>query len=247
MKEASVTAMKKIIVVSHERSGTHFLMNTIALNFDYIAQPWINFDFQLGINFYHSATLRNFFESINQKPLKNIIKSHHPFGFFAESIDYLADTYHIFYIYRDPRDVMLSYWEIMQKLSWDEGPRSNTVGDFMRSAPRGAMLRYQKEQMATVLHRWKSHVESWVGFAEQQDNKIILIRYEDLNIHFNDTVGMIGKKIGQLADSHKRPGIGENVVVPGKGKIGRHREHFRVEDYKFVEDTVGATMSVLGY
>ncbi len=35
---------KKGMVVSHERSGTHFLMNTLALNFGYIAKPWINFD-----------------------------------------------------------------------------------------------------------------------------------------------------------------------------------------------------------
>ena len=36
----------KVMVVSHERSGTHFLMNTIALNFDYISAPWINLDWE---------------------------------------------------------------------------------------------------------------------------------------------------------------------------------------------------------
>jgi len=247
MKNESKPPHKKAIVISHERSGTHFLMNTLALNFDYIAQPWINFDFQLGLNVYHSATLHKFFESINQKPLTNIIKSHHPSSFFAEFIDYLADKYRIFYIFRDPRDVMLSYWEIIQKLPWDEGPKANAVGDFMRSAPCGAMLRYQKEQMPSVLHRWKSHVEGWVKFGEQQDNKIIIIRYEDLNLSFDDTVRKMSEKIGQMTASPKKPGIGENVVVVGKGQVGRYREHFQPEDYEFVRNIVGNTMTRLGY
>lgn len=238
---------KKAIVISHERSGTHFLMNTLALNFDYIAQPWINFDLQLGINFFHAPTLVKCFKSINEKPLKNIIKSHHPFNFFADFIDYLSNAYNIFYIYRDPRDVMLSYWELIQKLPWNEGPKAGTVGDFMRAAPCGAMLRYQKEQMPTVLHRWKSHVGDWVRFAEGQQNKIMLIRYEDLNMHFDDTVKKIGKKIGHSAESFRRPGVNENVVVVGKGTIGRHGEHFLAEDYEFVGTTVGEMMAILGY
>ena len=38
--------VKKAMIVSHERSGTHFLMNTLDKNFPYISQPWINFDFE---------------------------------------------------------------------------------------------------------------------------------------------------------------------------------------------------------
>ena len=36
---------KKIIVFSHERSGTHFLMNTIGENFGYNNLQWIDIDF----------------------------------------------------------------------------------------------------------------------------------------------------------------------------------------------------------
>ena len=32
----------KVLVVSHERSGTHFVMNSLALNLDYVSSPWIN-------------------------------------------------------------------------------------------------------------------------------------------------------------------------------------------------------------
>src|SRR5438132_1444947 len=101
---------KKAWVFSHERSGTHFLMNTLAANFGYIARPWFNFDYELGINFHAPAAIMKVFQPMHDKPVLNIVKSHHGYGFMAESIHYLLEQFHIFYIYRDPRDVMLSYW-----------------------------------------------------------------------------------------------------------------------------------------
>ena len=35
---------KSIVVCSHERSGTHFLMNSISLNSEYSVDPYLNFD-----------------------------------------------------------------------------------------------------------------------------------------------------------------------------------------------------------
>jgi len=246
MKQHQSTPLKKAIVVSHERSGTHFLMNTLALNFGYIAKPWLNFDFQLGINFYHFPTVQKYFESVYPKPVKHIMKSHHPSVFFSDFMQYLADTFHVFYIYRDPRDVMLSFWEFISKIPWDEGPKVSSVSDFMRAAPRGAMLRYQKEQMPTLLHRWKNHVEGWSSAAEQFQG-IFCLRYEDLHLNFDNTVKKIGKKIGIEVENSLRPPVNENVVMVGKGKIGRHRNFFHSKDYDFIRSTVGKTMTRLGY
>ena len=57
---------KKVIVISHERSGTHFLMDTIALNFGYVgdfdergAARWIDLDGR-GINFADPVEMRGF-------------------------------------------------------------------------------------------------------------------------------------------------------------------------------------------
>jgi hypothetical protein len=247
MKGGSGQADKQAVIVSHERSGTHFLMNTLALNFAYIAKPWVNFDFQLGLNLYHSTTALEVFRSIKGNQLKNITKSHHPFPFFADFIDYLSEIFYVFYIYRDPRDVMLSFWEFIREIPWDEGPQAKTVGSFMRSAPRGAMLRYQKEQMPTVLHRWESHVDGWVTFGERHKNKIILIRYEELNLRFHETVKSIGEIIGRAVPSPVRPGLHDNVVYPGKGAVGRYKKYFLPEDHEFLENTVGRTMVQLGY
>ena len=63
----------QLIVSSHERSGTHFLMNSIDFAFNhYSSKKSINFDYQkLGsfINFHSPSVLENFFSnSVNGLP-----------------------------------------------------------------------------------------------------------------------------------------------------------------------------------
>lgn len=142
---------KKIAVISHERSGTHFLMNAIATNFGYISNPWWNFDFDQPINFHAPQAIQQYLQQAHDYSVLNILKSHHPVAFFNEIIDYLADQFHIFYIYRDPRDVLVSNWKLIRSFNWDEGPKTETAGDFIRAEPSGAMLRYQKKQERNML------------------------------------------------------------------------------------------------
>lgn len=241
---------KKVAVIGHERSGTHFLMNTLSYNFGYISSPWFNFDFELGINFHAPGAILNILKQMHDKPVLNILKSHHPFEFFADFIDYFVDQFFVFYIYRDPRDVMVSNWKLINFFhtqGWDEGPKVETIGEFIRSQPRGAMLRYQKEQEPTVLHRWRTHVEGWMNYAEQNKDRIMTIRYEDLNLNFEDTVRKIGKFVSQEVIDPKRPSRFENVIRPGKGKVGVYREYLSPEDNDFVLNAVGDTMKRLGY
>ena len=241
---------KKAAVIGHERSGTHFLMNTLAYNFGYISAPWFNFDFELGINFHAPQAILNILKQMHDKPVLNILKSHHPIEFFRDFIDYFAEQFFIFYIYRDPRDVMVSNWKLINfyhAQGWDEGPKVRTVGEFIRSQPRGAMLRYQKEQEPTVLHRWQTHVEGWLNYAEKNKDKVLAIKYEDLNLDFDNAVKRIGAFTKQEVVAPKRPSRFENVIKPGKGKVGAYREYFSVEDNEFVLSVVGETMKRLGY
>ena len=71
-------------------------------------------------------------------------KSHHAFEFFEPIIGELLDEYHLFYIYRDPRDVMASFWRVVNHLEWDFGPKFATVGEFMRAPPRGRVVALPK-------------------------------------------------------------------------------------------------------
>lgn len=238
---------KKAIVVSHERSGTHFLMNTLARNLGYISSPWVNYDFVTGMNLYSSNHALMFFRHVHGKSLLNIVKIHHQASFFSEIIDYIMDQFHIFYIYRDPRDVMVSFWRLIQTNKWEAGPVAATPGKFMRMAPRGALLRYQMEQAPTLLHRWKSHVEGWADMsAASGDQKIIMVRYEDLNLRFDETVERLGQTTGRSVTSPARPDTAGSVINPGQGKVGSFRELFTADDCAFVRDTVGETMNRLG-
>ena len=188
-------ARKKAMVVSHERSSIHFLINTLSQNFDYTGTPWIYLDFNLGINFYSTNNFRAFFGQMAGEPVTNVFKSHHAFGFFEPMIENLLDEIHVFYIYRDPSDVMASFWRVIDQLGWDFGPKLATVGEFMRASPQGASLRYQRQQAATMLDRWKAHVEGWTRCANEHAG-LVVVRYEDLTTNFEATVGGIGERIG---------------------------------------------------
>ena len=59
---------KSIIVSSHERSGTHFLMNSVAINSNYTVNPYLNFDLMpLGdtVNFFSPQNVGNFINKIS--------------------------------------------------------------------------------------------------------------------------------------------------------------------------------------
>ena len=237
--------IKKAMVVSHERSGTHFLMNTLDNNFQYISRPWINFDFELGINFHSAKTILNFFHKLHDKPILNIVKSHHHFYFFDKIIPYLSKQFHIFYIFRDPRDTMVSFFKLINHFQWDEGPKTATVGDFIRAQPRGGIMRYQKEQSPDMLSRWQDHVEAWYNYAQKNDS-IHLVKYRDLNLKFEDTVQKIGKIIDQKVEKIKRPGLKENVIHKGKGHVGGYNKYLSEDDNQYVLDQVGSTLEKLG-
>ena len=238
---------RKVAVFSHERSGTHFLMNTLAQNFGYISDPWWNLDYEEGLNFHAPGYLLHYFLQVHDQPISNILKSHHAAGFFFDIIDYLADQFRLFYIVRDPRDTMTSYRKFVRENPYDEGPEAATAGEFARATPRGAMLRYQKEQASSVLHRWQRHVEGWLDLADDVGpERLQVVRYEDLNREFEGTLATIAAFLDQPLDEPTRPAADRSVIGKGPGSSGGYREHMSGDDLQFFRDTVGETMLRLG-
>lgn len=240
---------KKLAVFSHERSGTHFLMNTVANHFGYISKPWWNFDFDsLTINFHSSLAIERYFRQSHDRPIINILKSHHPATFFSETLEYMADQFHILYIYRDPRDVLISNWKLIKSFSWDEGPKPETAAEFIGAEPSGAMLRYQKKQERNMLQRWKTNVESWLEAAKSNPSlPICILKYEDLNDNFEQSLSQIERFIKIPSGPLQKPKVNENVIGSGKGKSGGYREHLNKDDLAYVYDEIGDFMDVLGY
>ncbi|MEM9487970.1 MAG: sulfotransferase domain-containing protein [Myxococcota bacterium] len=239
---------KKVAVFSHERSGTHFLMNTLAQNFGYISNPWWNLDYEQGINFHAPGYLLHYFLQVDDQPILNVLKSHHAAPFLFDIIDYLADQFRLFYIVRDPRDTMVSYWKFVLRNPYDEGPETSTAGEFARAAPRGAMLRYQKEQAHTVVHRWQLHVEGWLAVAENLGpERLMVVRYEDLNREFERTLATVAAYLDRPLGEPVRPARDRSVVGVGAGLSGVYGDHLDDEDLAFFRDAVGETMVRLGF
>ena len=223
-------------------------MNTIAANFNYISNPWWNFDLGEAVQFYWPISIEKYLRRAHGKSVKNIFKSHHALGFFEEIMDYIAGQFHIFYIYRDPRDVLVSNWKLIRSLGWDEGPKPETASLFLRAEPRGGMLRYQKRQERNMLTRWWTHVQQWTELAKSRpDYGICVLSYEELNLDFETAVRKIGRALNQSPEAVRRPDVDENVVGSGNGKVGNYLEYLNDEDLAFVTDEIGEALERFNY
>jgi Sulfotransferase domain len=211
-----------VMVVSHERSGTHFLMNTLAACFGYVATPWLDIDRnKFNINYFHAQSLQTLIVKIAALRTANILKCHHEFEFFSPIVDafagklhvfYISGKLHVFYIYRHPADVMASYWRFLRTWNWSEGPRADTALDFATAVPMGRLMRFQFRQYGSMLDRWANHVRHWI---EQPPAKIHPVKYEDLDGRYEDTVKSLSVALGVAPRRIARPQRGHDVVQQG--------------------------------
>lgn len=207
-----------LIVCSHERSGTHFLMNSIASNFPYNSDLLLDFDlFPLGsiINFYNTSHVTSFlneltkFESNNIfYGLSSIVKSHHDSSFFIDSFP--NRKLRFIYIYRNPVDTLKSFWRFVHRFK-GAGKITASPIDFCDSPPEGRMMRYQVKSYQTLFDRWANHVLGWLSASEKYEN-ILIIRYQDLKYQFD-------KEIQRISDHLEIDVIEANLQRPERKYI----------------------------
>jgi hypothetical protein len=135
----------------------------------------------------------------------------------------------------------------MHRWPWFEGPKVADPLTFARAAPCGGMLRYQLRQHANLMLRWSAHVESWLAAAESI-RRVVLIRYEDLDGHFEEVVLGLGRVLGRPPQALSRPSRDINVIPggpedPASLGIPPDTEALRA----LCRETVGGTMARLGY
>jgi Sulfotransferase domain len=239
-----------VMVVSHERSGTHFLMNSVARGYGYVANPWINLDlYPFAINYHHPPEIARLLMSFAELGTASIVKSHHPADFFAGVLDRIAERYVVLYIHRDPVEVMLSFFQFMHHWRWHEGPKLEDPLAFARAQPEGQMLRYQVRQQPSLLHRWQNHVEGWLAAAAAQP-RIVPIRYKDLRDDYATTLqGLVAVLGSEPVDLTPPPREKDTIHVPDDVKrtaLARAPETIR-QLRRIAADTVGATMARAGY
>lgn len=88
-----------------------------------------------------------------------VIKSH-------EQFKSLSKVPKIVYIYRDPRDVVISYFYWSKKFNNKYSDFNQFYDDFI-----SGKLKYGS---------WKDHVEGWGDLANEFPNNVLIVKYEDL-------------------------------------------------------------------
>jgi hypothetical protein len=233
----------RIMVVSHERSGTHFMMNALAANGGYVSNPWINLDFQTGLNLHAPRVLAEVFAKYAAKPSLNIVKSHHQLAFFEPVLPGILRDFRIVYMVRHPSSMMVSLMRYLNAWSWDEGPRCVTPSELIRQEPSGAMLRYQKRQLPSMMARWREHAGPWVRQAGVTPG-IEVVRYEDMDQRFEETMASLMRRLGLPSGPLKKPDARHEVVLPNPSKAGTGYP-WTEEDLMFIREEGGAVLAQL--
>jgi len=228
-----------IYVISHERSGTHFAINTLFQN-TYIRPRLVYVGDWLGpydspeTRWSHIESFTSSWEA--DKRLGGLIKSHCDARIFAGRFPPAP----VVYVLRDPRDTLVSFFhylnndELYRTNPGLEDQRCTDFGEFIRR-PVSDYLRlgfFEEPDFDNVVGRWASHVSGWLKVPG-----VYVLKYEDLKNDFRKSVREICTETGLRPRLRQQPvGFGERVsVLPRKGIVGDWRSHFRPGDEEFVE------------
>jgi len=230
---------KNIIVISHERSGTHFLMNAITLNFDYNYGTWN--DAPIRVN---QDRMCRFIRNVKLGD-KVVYKSHHQAYTFMKCFGLLKEKFYIFYVIRDGRDCLVSTWLHFLAYGWLDCSR---FSEFLRFSPRSTVLKrfdwYDSIRSSNMVERWVTHVSGWYAYRDQ----ITIIKYEDLHTNFEQVVAKISNVLHKAHNKIiTRPTLEHECVQPRKGIIGDYKEYFCKEDLEFFDEIAGPVMKMLGF
>ena len=217
--------IQQIMVSSHERSGTHFLINTIAENSIFSNNPVVNFDnhpISILLNFFHPGDIAQFFVTMHNEHCASIIKNHFSGEFFLsdDGVFCLPDYVRVIYIVRNPIDTLASFHRFVEVCAWREGPKGKTLLEFMMSPPEGHLMRYQSRQYRTMLDRWQHHVLSWLQIAQRAPN-VMIVHYDDLKHDHSKTT----RQVLEFAEIKapeiilKPEGLNSTIHVPGGRKL----------------------------
>jgi hypothetical protein len=125
---------------------------------------------------------------------------------------------------------MTSFWVYLNRLAPGWGPRTATVGEFMRSKAVGGITQYQYHRDSiTMLRRWVEHVEGW-GKALPG---VHYVSYEQLHSGFEALLNTIAAGLALPLLVPERPPMNAPSSLPWRGGVGAWREFFSEADQHY--------------
>ncbi len=224
--EASDQVKALLMVCSHERSGTHFLIDSLSSCTEYTNNPLFYFDYRpfLGSDHIFFSEERNIklFKRLsnlkienNKLCMKSIIKSHFPVSMIGQKI---PENLLIAYIYRNPVDVLISFWKLLHRISYPEGPKTNSPLELAKHVPIGHSQRYQISNVRSYFDRWAEHVSIAHKYSKKHNN-ISLISYNELSEKYNESISYLSNKLGinitNKLDSPKKEDRSNSTYIKG--------------------------------
>jgi len=219
--------MKNILVVTHERAGTHLVINLINYknNGDFIPigkLPYTEKEYTLE-NYLKYATRSMLYQPYNSDI---IFKSHHQVQFFEKNIDKLFEYYNVIYVQRDIKDVLISYYKFLKE-GLSIFPEFK---DWIFMKPCDVGYKYFEKypdphifiEPSDYIDRYTIHLDGWMKYKD----KLLVVHYEDILNDFETIKEKIENFIGrEIADSI--PDLHDPNLpnfVPNKGIIGSYKE-----------------------
>jgi hypothetical protein len=248
--------MKKVLIASFQRSGTHFLINNMSTNFADIEDGWVdvvNSEKNRWVNDVNGSNLHDkireqLVDVYFQVPVRKCLKTHYQMYFFERNLGAIQEKYDILYVVRDPRDTMVACFNYYNQTNFEVFIKEPVFSRFLRTelwdVPTEVQpFSYSYVKPRNIVDKWNKHVLSWMRY---RDKGVTFVRFSDLKRQPAETLKRIESCTTQrlkssialvpLEDERFRP----DFKLPGskRGEVGVWKDYFTPEDLDFLDRTL---------
>jgi hypothetical protein len=248
--------VKKIIVASFQRSGTHFLINNMSTNFVDVEDGWVDVVHGKNNRWVTEVNGRNLIQKIREQLLdvyypnsaRKCVKTHYQMYFFERDLDAILEKYDILYIVRDPRDTMVACFNYYNNTNFERFVKEPSFSKFLRAELWTTPTEVQPFSFSfvkprNIVDKWNKHVLSWMHY---EGKGVTFVRFRDLKEKLSDTLRFIESRTSQrlrpavspvlLEDSRYRPDFKSKELR--RGQTGIWRDYFTKEDLTFFDSFI---------